>query len=132
MKLLDSFLQDLYSRGLQLEASCRAARNLPQYQYFTVPIYKFCVEKLGPVAATGVAFLAADLVLHQLIPDTLMCLGSQLVPDDTRNSYWYQTVGVENYCDFQYQPALTFLWVGCYGVPVMYAKYKKAKEAAWY
>lgn len=105
--------------GQHMEAGFRVCKNMPQYKYFTRPIYKACVGKIGDVAATGVSFLAADLVIHQFLPQVAICLTSSLVSLTMPQ------------CNLTYHVGGTLYWAA-FALPVMYAKYKKheaAKEA---
>lgn len=116
MNKLDSSLNSI---GQSFESMFKSAHILPQQKYFTVPIYKFCVDKIGNVAATGVSFLAADLIMHQLLPQTLTCLASQIIPND-----WQDSLGLEDACNLSYDYIKTLYW-SAYAIPVMYAKYKR-------
>lgn len=100
--------------GQRFESAIRIAKILPQHKYFTIPIYKFCVDKIGTVAATGVSFLAADLVVHQLIPKIIACSVSQIITNKK----------LEDSCNLSYNYAQTLYWAAI-AIPVMYAKYKR-------
>lgn len=102
----------LVTIGQMLENQFRLCRGMPQYKYLTVPVYKMCVEKVGNVAATGISFLVADLIMHQLIPQTLICLAS------------YIGFPQNEPCHFSYSYIKSLFWLGL-ALPVMYAKYKR-------
>jgi hypothetical protein len=105
--------------GQRMEAMFREAKECPQHKYFTLPIYKTCAKKIGSVAATGVTFLAADLILHQLAPQVLICLAHQIAPDTLDESWPFN-----NTCNISWNYKLTLAWIA-YALPVMYAKYKR-------
>ena len=94
-----------------VETVFRAQKILPHYKYLTRPVYKTCVKYIGPVAATAASFLAADLVLHQLLPQTINCLTSALP-------------GAEATCAMGWEPWKTVYWMAA-ALPVMYAKYQR-------
>jgi hypothetical protein len=112
MNNLDSRLNNF---GQNMEGLFRSCKNFPQYKYFTVPVYKYCANKVGPVAATGLSFFAADLVFHQLAPQTIRCLVSLGIPE---------IPGSEDACDISYNYYLALAWTAL-AIPVMYAKYKR-------
>lgn len=119
MNILDNRLNSI---GRSLELGFRSVKHLPHYKYFIGPLYKFCVNKMGSVAATGVSFLAADLVIHQLIPQAILCLTSQVVPRD-----WEGTLKLEDSCNSPYSYVKTLCW-SALAIPVMYTKYKRNQE----
>jgi len=99
--------------GEFLEGSMRRGREvgLPQFNFFTLPVYKACAEKVGNVAATGISFLVADLVLHQALPQLLTCYVSVM-------SY------TEGECNPSYYYPSTLVW-GTISLPIMYAKHRR-------
>lgn len=105
-------MEDISKR---FESEFSAHRFLPQYHYLTRPVYKACVEYIGPVAATAVSFLSADLIAHQLIPQTAQCCAS------------YVFSGEEATCHMAWYPWLTAGWMAV-ALPVMYAKYQGARK----
>lgn len=92
---------------------------MPQYRYLRRPVFKFCVNFVGPVAATALSFLAADLIMHQLLPNTLGCLAS-FGPYAEAVSYVLPTT-----CDFSWTPWKTGVWMAA-AAPVMFAKFLKS------
>ena len=86
---------------------------MPQCQYFTRPVYKACIKYMDPVAATAVSFLAADLVMHQLLPQAVNCLTSYILP------------GTDATCAMGWEPWKTAAWMAA-ALPVMYAKYQRS------
>ncbi len=100
----------------EIEFVCQTAKNFPQYKYLTRPLYKVCVGKVGPIIATAISFLSADLLLHQLFPQTARCL-TKYVLSPIESDF-------KEECEFSWNPTKTAMWM-CVAVPVMYAKYKK-------
>ena len=91
----------------------RGMKIMPQCQYFTRPVYKACIKYMDPVAATAVSFLAADLVMHQLLPQAVNCLTSYILP------------GTDATCAMGWEPWKTAAWMAA-ALPVMYAKFQRS------
>jgi hypothetical protein len=115
--LLSSLDSGLFNIGSTFEHIFRSCKNAPQYKYLTVPIYKACVEKMGPVAATALSFLSADLIVHQLLPQAVNCLSSAAFDSKTANDS----------CTLSYSYGKTLYWAAM-AVPIMYVKYIKSRS----
>lgn len=107
--------------GETFERMFKNTEYYPQHRYFTRPIYKFCADKVGSVAATAVSFLAADIVLHQLVPQTIACLASQVLPGNLQGTL------LSDSCNVSYSFQKTLYWAA-FAIPVMYIKYKNSEN----
>lgn len=115
--IVNGLSDSLLSAGKYLEATFRECKAMPQYKYLTKPVYKFCVDKIGPVAATGMSFLSADLIMHQLLPQTVNCASNYAF------DYIFPNVtNLEAACNLGWSPLTSIYWAG-FAIPVMYAKY---------
>lgn len=117
-----SSLDKLFSRwGEQEEARARRCKKFFQYKYFTIPVYKILAKKVGSVAATGLTYLAAHLVIHIPAAKLVGCyLAIPINSLELFNSCLFSTTQTVN---------LFFLLSTVYwfseSVPVMYVKYKR-------
>ncbi|MGH2611616.1 MAG: hypothetical protein ACRDFB_01040, partial [Rhabdochlamydiaceae bacterium] len=94
-----------------IEKAFQNHKDFPQYKYLIRPIYKVCVEQIGPVAATAVSFLSADLLVHQLLPQITKCTTACV----------FSSLSTEIACNIAWTPWKTVVWMGL-ALPVMYAK----------
>lgn len=100
------------TRGNFFEDSYHNYKEWPCHKYVTRPIYKACVKQVGPVFATAIAFLVADLLLHQFVGRLLGCTVSYLN-------------GRLQGCPMHWDYRATFFWMVIIAGPVMYAKYRR-------
>lgn len=125
---LSTIDDNLNSAGLKLENMFNVARRvLPQNKYFLTPLYKMCVGKIGPVAATGVCFLAADLLIHQLATEAFLSLLCKMNSEDLNEGLELDGLDLNDRssCQISYSFACTLSWAA-FAIPVMYVKYKRA------
>lgn len=80
---------------------------LPQYKYFTRPIYKFVASKSNIAVATATTFFVTDLVIHQFFQGTVL----RCILSSGQN------------CSFSYDPYTSAFWMAL-SIPVMIAKYQ--------
>ncbi|HSW70981.1 MAG TPA: hypothetical protein VLH77_03265 [Gammaproteobacteria bacterium] len=107
----------IYKEGLKFEAACRDLKNYLPIKYFIRPIYKCVVRRSNPVIATGVAFLAGDLILHQLGRTMISCV----------SDCFFNSGG----CELTWNPLKTIIWMSV-GVPVMFVKFVRASNQQHY
>lgn len=111
--------------GETMEKTCRNLKDFPQYRYFTRPLYKSLVDKVGSVAATGITFFATDMVMHQIVPKIIMCGASHIYPSFITESTLGSFLGIgEGACDVGLYSTASTIWAMTLGAAVMYAKYK--------
>lgn len=122
INFFDNTLTNVGENFENMFRSCKKM-GLPQYKYFTVPIYKSCVGRIGEVAATGISFFAADLILHQAALQVLNCMSSYLLSPITPDSL-EEHLGFKEACHPSYSYLKTLCWAA-FAIPVMYAKYKR-------
>ena len=112
--------------GEAMEGACRSLKNYPQYKYFTRPLYKSLVGKVGSVAATGITFVVTDMTMHQILPKIGGCISSYIYPSFiTESTVGYYLGMGEGACDVGlYSTASAIFWMTA-GATVMYAKYRR-------
>lgn len=114
----------LNNLGRYLERNCRICKILPHYKYVIRPLYRSCVKKTGPVLATGITFIATDLIFHQLLPlITAKMLGITFKHFDEQSSF----APLSN-MPIQWFPSIT-LATALLALPVMYTKHHRNKRA---
>ncbi len=96
---------------LKYEEMWRVLKNWPQYKYLTRPVYKFVASRSNTVIGTAASFLAADLIVHQLLPKIAKCIFNTAMEKDLP-------------CNFSWDPGCSLIWLYA-SLPVMYAKYKR-------
>ncbi|MDB6082035.1 MAG: hypothetical protein JWO53_1307 [Chlamydiia bacterium] len=113
--------------GEKLENEARFKKDFFEFKYITRPVYKSCVRKVGPVIATAISFLSADLLIHQLLGQTARCVTQYIFKPILPNSV-SELLQFEDSCTITWKPVATALWMGV-AIPVMYAKYRRAHPA---
>lgn len=111
--------------GETIEETCRSLKDLPQYKYFTRPIYKSLVGKVGSVAATGITFMVTDMTMHQILPKISGCVGSYVYPSFITESTLGSYLGIgAGACDIGLSSTTSAVFWMTTGAAVMYAKYR--------
>lgn len=114
--------QTLMRMGTTMEWGCREMKNFPHVRYVVRPFYRALAKKVGDVAATALTFMAADVVIHQLVGHPINCgLAHLLAP--TFPVEIQEKIVVET-CTFSYDYLQTFFWTAV-ALPIMYVKYRR-------
>ena len=96
----------IYKKFLEVQKVFSMLKVLPQYKYFTRPIYKIVASKSNAVIATGASFFITDLVIHQFFQGTVLRCAL--------------TLGQR--CSLSYDPYTAAFWMAM-SIPVMAVKY---------
>lgn len=125
-KLAQTVDHFMTATGEKMEKTWHSGKDWFPNKYLTRPLYKTCVSRVGPMAATAISFLSADLVMHQLMPQAARCIYSNTI-SSVMPSVLNSSLDVENSCIISWSPVATALWT-CMAIPVMYAKYRRTIE----
>jgi hypothetical protein len=99
----------IYKVCLAMQKCFSIARILPQYKYFSRPVYKLIVSRSNPIVATAATFFITDLVMHQFLQGTVIKCAISSGQD----------------CGFSYCPYTGAVWMAL-SIPVMVVKYQKS------
>jgi hypothetical protein len=112
--------------GEMMEGTFRTVKDLPQFKYFTRPLYKSLVGKIGSVAATGITFIVTDMTMHQILPKIGGCVASYIYPSFITESIVGSYLGMgEGACDVGLNSTVSAICWMTAGATVMYAKYRR-------
>lgn len=115
--------QSLIALGITIENWARETRDCPQHKYLTRPVYKFFATRTGSVTAVAISFLSVDLIIHQILAQSVSCLSRQALHFAVQK-LTNEELPMDDQCQLSWYPLATCLWFGL-ATPVMYVKYKR-------
>jgi len=113
-QMAEAAAKSFKTKAHNTETEHASLKNMPQYKYLTRPVFKACVEYIGPVAAAAISCLSADLIVHQFLPNAAVCCAHYAFSEEP------------NCAEIMvWRPWMTALWMTTVALPLMYAKHLK-------